>query len=145
MEKWLGSSLNQIQGWTTLRESYSSSRALEQGSLLESVGGRRISRGQSDHQIWQRSLCFGPSLACFQADPNIPLNQTLTSSVILRSVDLWVRKFMHLAQLCHTNLKILPTNVHCSVCSTSPVTLKMFSNVICSAKTRGRFWLRWRA
>ena len=32
MENWLGSSLNQIQGWTTVRESYF--RALEQGSLL---------------------------------------------------------------------------------------------------------------
>ena len=29
MENWLGSSLNQTQGWTTVRESYS--RALEQG------------------------------------------------------------------------------------------------------------------
>ena len=33
-ENWLGSSLNQIQGWTTVRESYS--RALEQGPLLSS-------------------------------------------------------------------------------------------------------------
>ena len=32
MENWLGSSLNKIQGWTTVRESYS--RALEQGPLL---------------------------------------------------------------------------------------------------------------
>ena len=32
MENWLGSSLNQIQGWTTVRESYS--RALEQGPLF---------------------------------------------------------------------------------------------------------------
>ena len=31
MENWLGSSLNQIQGLTTVQESYS--RALEQGSL----------------------------------------------------------------------------------------------------------------
>ena len=31
MENWLGSSLNQMQGWTTVQESYS--RALEQGSL----------------------------------------------------------------------------------------------------------------
>ena len=31
MENWLGSSLNKIQGWTTVRESYS--RALEQGPL----------------------------------------------------------------------------------------------------------------
>ena len=31
MEIWLGSSLNQIQGWTTARESYS--RALEQEPL----------------------------------------------------------------------------------------------------------------
>ena len=33
MENWLGSSLNQIQGWTAVRESYS--RALEQGPLDE--------------------------------------------------------------------------------------------------------------
>ena len=31
-ENWLGSSLNQIQGWTPVQEFYS--RALEQGSLL---------------------------------------------------------------------------------------------------------------
>ena len=31
MENWLGSSLNKIQGWTAVRESYS--RALEQGPL----------------------------------------------------------------------------------------------------------------
>ena len=31
-ENWHGTSLNQIQGWTTVRESYS--RALEQGPLL---------------------------------------------------------------------------------------------------------------
>ena len=31
MENWLGSSLNQIHGWTTVRESYSC--ALKQGSL----------------------------------------------------------------------------------------------------------------
>ena len=35
MENWLGSSLNQIQGWTAFRESYS--RALEQGSLFCTV------------------------------------------------------------------------------------------------------------
>ena len=32
MDNWLGSSLNQIQGWATVQESYS--RALEQGTLL---------------------------------------------------------------------------------------------------------------
>ena len=32
-ENWLGPSLNQIQGWTTVRKSYS--RALEQGPLLQ--------------------------------------------------------------------------------------------------------------
>ena len=32
MDNWLGSSLNQIQGWNTVRESYS--RALEQVPLL---------------------------------------------------------------------------------------------------------------
>ena len=31
-ENWLGSSMNHIQGWTTVRESYS--RALEQGPLV---------------------------------------------------------------------------------------------------------------
>ena len=35
MENWLGSSLNQILGWTTVRESYS--RALEQGPLSPSL------------------------------------------------------------------------------------------------------------
>merc|ERR1719460_2532904 len=34
MGNWLGFPLNQIQGWTTVRESYS--RALEQGPLLSS-------------------------------------------------------------------------------------------------------------
>ena len=34
-DNWHGSSLNKIQGWTTVRESYS--RALEQGSLKEAV------------------------------------------------------------------------------------------------------------
>ena len=33
MENWLGSSLNQIQGWTAVCQSYS--RALEQGPLLQ--------------------------------------------------------------------------------------------------------------
>ena len=35
MENWLGSSLNQIQGWTTVRELYSS--ALEQGPLVGDI------------------------------------------------------------------------------------------------------------
>ena len=35
MEYWLGGSLNHIQGWTTVRESYS--RAPEQGPLLALV------------------------------------------------------------------------------------------------------------
>ena len=34
MEDWFGSLLNQIQGWTTVRESHS--RALEQGPLVNS-------------------------------------------------------------------------------------------------------------
>ena len=38
MENWLGSSLNQIQGWTTVRQSYS--RALEQRPLFLSRKGR---------------------------------------------------------------------------------------------------------
>ena len=35
MENWLGSSLNQIQGWTTVQEHYS--HALEQGSLVRNM------------------------------------------------------------------------------------------------------------
>ena len=44
-ENWLSSSMNQIQGWTTVRESYS--RALEQGPLREggeSECGRFLNR-----------------------------------------------------------------------------------------------------
>ena len=42
LENWLGSSLNQIQRWTTVRESYS--RALEQGSLPSFSFRRRLHR-----------------------------------------------------------------------------------------------------
>ena len=41
MENWLGSSLNHIQGWTTVRESYS--RALEQGPLDTTAGRKFLS------------------------------------------------------------------------------------------------------
>ena len=40
MENWLGSSLNQIQGWTTVQESYS--RALVQGLLIPTEITKRI-------------------------------------------------------------------------------------------------------
>ena len=40
MENWLGSSLNQIQDWTSVRKSYS--RALEQGSLLATTEERAM-------------------------------------------------------------------------------------------------------
>ena len=49
MENWLGSSLNQTQGWTTVQESYSP--ALEQGTLqsrLERAGSERA-KEQSDN------------------------------------------------------------------------------------------------
>ena len=36
MENWLGYSLNQRQGWTTVQESYS--RVLERGPLVKSTG-----------------------------------------------------------------------------------------------------------
>ena len=39
MENWPGSSLNQMQGWTTVQESYS--QVLEQGSLLSVRPSRR--------------------------------------------------------------------------------------------------------
>ena len=39
MENWLGSSLNQIQGWTTVRESYSC--ALEQGPMHDTLYRRQ--------------------------------------------------------------------------------------------------------
>ena len=47
MENWLGSSMNQIQGWNTVRESYS--HALEQGPL--STRHRR----QTEHAAMPRT------------------------------------------------------------------------------------------
>ena len=53
MENWLGSSLNQIQGWTAVRETYS--RALEQGSLAQVYNwgdaGYVLSRGAIDRLL----------------------------------------------------------------------------------------------
>ena len=46
-ENWLGSSLNQIQGGTAVRESYH--RALEQGPLAQRAKGRRTKRGFGPH------------------------------------------------------------------------------------------------
>ena len=46
-ENWLGSSLNQIQGGTAVRESYY--RALEQGPLAQRAKGRRTKRGFGPH------------------------------------------------------------------------------------------------
>ena len=55
-ENWLGSSLNQIQGWTTVRESYS--RALEQGPLvLSNVSNVTYECWYSDGHV-----VIGPSL-----------------------------------------------------------------------------------
>ena len=41
-ENWLGASLNKIQGWTTVRESYS--RALKQGRLLFALADGHLRR-----------------------------------------------------------------------------------------------------
>ena len=49
MENWLGSSLNQILGWTTVRESYP--RALEQGSLVGSRRNERARRRPKSEQM----------------------------------------------------------------------------------------------
>ena len=48
MENWLGSSLNQIHGWTTVRESYSC--ALKQGSL-EEIGRQWQQLKHDDYQV----------------------------------------------------------------------------------------------
>ena len=51
---WLGSFLNQIQGWTIVRESYS--HDLEQGSLIAGVlfrGCRRIRRVAGLNDPWR--------------------------------------------------------------------------------------------
>ena len=63
MENWLGSSLNQIQGWTTFEESYS--RALEQGSLLPtpsfSSRCRKCCGGESGVRLREvKSVCSAP-------------------------------------------------------------------------------------
>ena len=58
MENWCGSSLNQIQGWTTVRESYS--RALEQEPLIHtrslslrgSKGGLRGGKEWEEMGMW---------------------------------------------------------------------------------------------
>ena len=56
MENWLDSSLNHIQGWITVRESYS--RALEQRSLEGE--GRPILLRPCDHPQRRKSLLFSP-------------------------------------------------------------------------------------
>ena len=47
MENWIGYSLNQIQGWTTVRKSYS--RVLEEGSLVWGGGGALFALAGSAH------------------------------------------------------------------------------------------------
>ena len=75
MENWLGLSLNQIQGWTTVRESYS--RALEQGPLppttnpsplpfLCSVGFRPPCNKRAPRRL-------PSSLPPFQTSPSSPI------------------------------------------------------------------------
>ena len=51
MGNWHGSSLNQIQGWTTVLESYS--RALEQGPLLQ--GRLEEEEKSTDKDEWSRT------------------------------------------------------------------------------------------
>ena len=51
MENWLGSSMNQIEGWTTVRESYY--RALEQGPLPTND---ILSSWQNKYLCWKRDI-----------------------------------------------------------------------------------------
>ena len=61
MDIWLGSSLNQIQGWTTVREFYS--RALKQGSLQDSCmgdsGGPLLSIDSNFRSVLRGIVSFG--------------------------------------------------------------------------------------
>ena len=60
MENWLSSFLNQIQGWTTVRESYLC--ALEQGPLL--VGRQKANTDRSCHALIGARIWHGPNLTC---------------------------------------------------------------------------------
>ena len=70
-DNWLGYSLNQIQGWTTVRESYS--RALEQGSLI----------------VIELAGCLMPHLASFLPDRRITLFPKVPYCCLLQS---WPKK-----------------------------------------------------
>ena len=80
MENWLGSSLNQIQGWTTVRESYSP--ALEQGPLTEmrddGLGGPAVA-------VWgmnvDSSVCL-PSPLSPPATPGPPTGLSLPALIV---------------------------------------------------------------
>ena len=112
MENWLGSSLNQIHGWTTVRESYC--RALEQGPLLP-CSPFPASTWQFFSSTWPFLLpSFLPSSTILVLVAKSPSSLTLTQGravgdifsssvydaiwpvswilVIPWSVDLWVRK-----------------------------------------------------
>ena len=61
MENWLGSSLNQIQGWTTVRESYSP--ALEQPPLAVCMTRRPLLLLSETGSCFQRPLSLSLSLS----------------------------------------------------------------------------------
>ena len=62
MENWLGSSLNQIHGWTNVPESYS--RALEQGPLLT------LTTQTVFHIVFLQSL-FSENIPSFSCKPSL--------------------------------------------------------------------------
>ena len=60
MENWLCSSLNQIQGWTTLRESYTC--ALEQGPLVRTVDTGCLARTIGEAAVVKRAATPHPGI-----------------------------------------------------------------------------------
>ena len=69
MENWLVASLNQIQSWTTVRESYSC--ALEQRPLVERKRKREKERGRGKTKTISVNLQHGP-----QKKKNDQINDT---------------------------------------------------------------------
>ena len=91
MENWLGSSLNQTQGWTTFRESYS--RALEQGPLAMATSFcSRVIEAHSVGFTFQSYFSIQPTN---EGEPTFPSPKSparTTSELISSSPKVWERR-----------------------------------------------------
>ena len=84
MENWLGLSLNQIQGWTTVRESYSCFRGRISG------GRERASADESAGVEW--IFVLGEMMSC-----DLHINQSPLAAVCVHVCWLFLlRRFMRL-------------------------------------------------